>query len=765
MPHVFLQIPLTGAVLLLLFVSTGSGEPISFEREIRPILSENCFACHGPDANHRQAELRLDIESGLDRVVTPGNSNGSELFRRIATSDPELRMPPTSSHVALVKHQVDLLQQWIDEGAKWEEHWSLSRIVRPTIPTQLSNDGPRRNPVDAFVQERLSTMGHRMAQPEAARSELIRRVTLDLLGLPPDPQEVQEFLADSRPDAYERLVDRLLASPAFGERMAWDWLDAARYADSNGYQDDADRTIWPWRDWVVDAFNRNLPYDTFTEWQIAGDLLPNASLEQTLATAFCRNHMINGEGGRIPEENRVEYVMDMTETVGTVWLGLTFNCCRCHDHKFDSLTQAEYYQLFAFFNQTPVDGSGRDPQTLPVVEVLDSELTSKVASIQATLATQDSDLLARQQQQLQQLREGIPRVMVMADDRVRTTHILQRGQYSLEGDMVTAGVPAHLHDFSASYPLNRLGLARWLTDPANPLTSRVIVNRMWQQMFGVGLVKTAEDFGVQGERPVHQALLDWLAAEFMASHWDTKHVLRLIVTSHTYRQSSRIAARSDFEFDPENRWMSRGPRHRLPAWMLRDQALAISGLLVRDLGGPPVRGYQPAGVWEEATFGTRKYEQDHGAALYRRSLLTFWRRIVAPTMFFDNASRQVCTVRVYRTNTPLHSLLTLNDVTYVEAARELATIVLSVPSVHDRARVNDVFRRICCRPATDLEADILLRGLQRSRESYLQDPVAAQQIVSVGESPQSHDTNAVELASWTNLCLMVFNSDEALSKE
>ena len=284
-------------------------------------------------------------------------------------------------------------------------------------------------------------------------------------------------------------------------------------------------------------------------------------------------------------------------------------------------------------------------------------------------------------------------------------------------------------------------------------------------MFGVGLVKTAEDFGVQGERPGHQSLLDWLAAEFLASHWDTKYLLRQIVTSHTYRQSSRIATRSDFEFDPENRWMSRGPRYRLPAWMLRDQALAVSGLLVQQVGGPPVRGYQPAGVWEEATFGARKYDQDHGAALYRRSLLTFWRRIIAPTMFFDNAPRQVCIVRVDRTNTPLHSLLTLNDVTFVEAARALATIVLIVPSVEDRTRVNDVYRRICCRPATDLEADILLHGLVRSRESYLRDPVAAQQLISVGEFSLSHDINAVELASWTNLCLMVLNCDEALNKE
>ncbi len=767
----WLQILLLSAAWGHLWTAVAYCDSLSFERDIQPILAEHCFACHGPDANHRQADLRLDTSEGLRVVVTPGNSQGSTLFQRVATNDPVLRMPPAKSHASLSGDQQALLRRWIDQGATWDEHWAFVPASRPAIPTDLPPRHSSRNPIDAFVQGRLWRNRLQSAAPEANRSELIRRVTLDLLGLPPEPQDVWQFVNDPSPDAYDRLVDRLLASPAFGERMAWDWLDAARYADSNGYQDDSDRTMWPWRDWVVQAFNQNLSYDKFTEWQIAGDLLPQATFEQTLATGFCRNHMINGEGGRIPEENRVEYVMDITETVGTVWLGLTLNCCRCHDHKFDPLTQAEYYQLFSFFNQTPIDGSGRDPQTPPVVEFVDTGTARSIDALQAQLdkpsetgrvQEKDQEELKRH---LEQLRKLIPRVMVMADGSGRPTHILQRGQYNLPGRLVSPGVPGRLPPLDTAGPANRWALAKWITDPAHPLTSRVIVNRVWQQFFGVGLVKTVEDFGVQGERPLQRDVLDWLAAEFSGHEWDMKHLIRTIVTSHTYRQSSRFVAATAFDEDPENRWLSRGPRHRLPAWMLRDQALASAGLLVTRMGGAPVRGYQPPGVWEEATFGNRRYEQDHGASLYRRSLYTFWRRIVAPTVFFDTASRQVCSVRSSRTNTPLHALVTFNDVTYVEAARELARQILQMPAIDERQRMNELMLRTCARLMADAEATILQQGLQRTRDEYRQHPQAAQELVATGESRVSGHLDIVELASWTNLCLTVLNSDEVLSKE
>lgn len=997
---------------------------VDFARDVRPILSENCFQCHGPDDAARQADLRLDTHEGLlertgdEAVVTPGDPARSLLFRRIVAADPDERMPPPDSKRVLTPAEIETIRKWIERGAEWREHWSLRPLTRPDVP-QVSRPDWRLNPIDAFVLAKLEREGLAPA-PEAEPFRLLRRVTLDLTGLPPTPAETAAFLADNAPDAYERLVDRLLASPAFGERMAWDWLDAARYADSNGYQGDRERTMWPWRDWVVEAFNRNLPYDEFTIDQLAGDLRPGAAFEQRLATGFCRNHMINGEGGRIPEENRVDYVMDMTETMGTVWLGLTLNCCRCHDHKFDPLTRRDYYGLFAFFNQTPVNGGGGDPQTPPVLTVYSEEQQSRLAQIEeqlrrvevglrsraeelaqvqseweagrrveleqtawtillptqaaaerqtlhvlpdgsvlaggpladqdaytvsaaaapgriaavrlealrhesltqnslsradsgnfvltdfrATLQTpapatpgepgvaplvfraaqatfeqgehkaataiddnpqtgwavwegrivdreqaavfllrepveappgstltfhlrhdsphvrhnlgrfrlsvtaaadppatvgepallsalrtpaaersqeqrqliradhQASDAayagLVAEQKRLQQEREAIekaaPKVMVMEDQpERRPTFLLERGLYNLPGEEVAANVPACLPPLPADAPRNRLGLATWLVAPDHPLTARVTVNRIWQQFFGIGLVKTPEDFGVQGEIPPHGELLDWLADDFRTHGWDVKRLVRQIVTSRTYRQSSRVTP-EHLERDPENRWLARGPRFRMPAWMLRDQALAASGLLSPLRGGPPVNTYQPPGVWEEATFGNKKYVQDHGEALYRRSLYVFWRRIIGPTMFFDNAARQVCTVKVVRTNTPLHALLTFNDVTYVEAARALAERVLLADADGDAPRLEQVYLRVLARPPLAAERSILLAGLERSRGEFQRDPAAAAALLAVGESPRREEIPAVEHAAWTALCLTVLNLDEALTRE
>lgn len=537
--------------------------------------------------------------------------------------------------------------------------------------------------------------------------------------------------------------------------------------------------MWPWRDWVIRAFNENLPYDQFTIWQLAGDLLPEATFDQRLATGFCRNHMINGEGGRIPEENRVDYVMDMTETVGTVWLGLTVNCCRCHDHKFDPLSHRDYYSLFAFFNQTPVDGSGGNPQTPPVLAAPTREQQQQIAAAERALksaevahaadASLSSDTAAIEEQ-LKRLRGEVPKVMVMADaPEPRRTFVLRRGLYNDPGEEVTAEVPSQFPPLADDAPHNRLGLARWLVSPDNPLTARVTVNRLWQQLFGIGLVKTVEDFGVQGEIPLHADLLDWLAADFRDRGWDVKALLREIVTSKTYRQSSAMRF---VEADPENRWLARGPRFRMPSWMLRDQALAAGGLLVSAQGGPPVNGYQPAGVWEEATFGKKVYKQDSGAALYRRSLYTFWRRIIAPTIFFDNASRQTCTVQTFRTNTPLHALLTWNDVTFVEAARGLAQRALtgSFPESGsaqgtDSQRIDFVFACLLARPASDAERKVLLAALQRSRSEFASDPKAADALLAMGDSPRDPAIAAIEHAAWTALCLGVLNLDETLTKE
>jgi hypothetical protein len=1021
-------------------VARADESTIVFSRDIRPILAGHCFHCHGPDEGSREGDLRLDTEEGARKALEI-EGVVAKLLGRVTSHDPDLVMPPPSVKKPLTAAQIDRLTRWVDAGAPWGSHWAFEPLVKPAVPTvpEMANEAfgqtaSLQNPIDPFVQARLATRKV-TPSPEASRETLIRRVTLDLTGLPPTPEEVDNFVQDMSPDAWDKVVDRLLASPAYGERMAWNWLDAARYADSNGYQGDNERTMWPWRDWVIDAFNRNLPYDQFTVWQLAGDQLPDASFEQKLATGFCRNHMINGEGGRIAEENRVDYVMDMTETTGTVWLGLTMNCCRCHDHKFDPLSQQDYYSLSAFFNQTPVDGSGGNPQTPPVLAVpskdqrqkekdtatqlaglkqpiqqREQELVAsqqaweqttlassgestwqplkpvKISAVHQTLTAQDDDsilatgenprndtytlelssgleritairldalnhdshtqgglsrsdsgnfvlteieILVQQpgsdpatkvsiasaeatyeqgdlkvarafdgnsnsgwavyagkpidrshsavfrlaepltiskdatftivlrhdsphvshnigrfrlsasatpeaklddsnaaliatlktpadkrtqeqrdqivaaqragdatyaellknreqlQKSLNDLRGGFPKVMVMEDmAQPRKTWVLTRGLYSKPGEEVTANVPGKLPQLPAGETVNRLALARWIVSNDNPLTARVTVNRFWQQFFGIGLVKTPEDFGVQGEIPLQQDLLDWLAADFREHGWDVKRLVRQIVTSHTYRQSSRITARDavdaaaseasrgmSYEADPENRYLSRGPRFRMPSWMVRDQALAASGLIVSAIGGPPVKGYQPAGVWEETTFGGKQYVQDHGDALYRRSLYTFWRRIVAPTMFFDNATRQTCTVKSFRTNTPLHALLTLNDVTFVEAAHALAERVVTsdledaAGNKIDEARIDAVFRRLLARHATGEEKAILLAAIDRSRGEFRAAPEAANKLLAIGESKRNEQLDAIEHAAWTSLTLAVMNLDETLTKE
>ena len=857
------------AVLVTLSVATARG--VDFARDVLPILSDACFRCHGPDPGTREAKLRLDQREGLFRtrneltVVTPGKPEQSELFLRITSKDPDEVMPPTDSNRPLKPAEIALLRAWIAEGAPWGTHWAFSAPQRPRVPedTETRRHGetekrplaaeiaasPRLrvsaslHPIDAFVRAKLTEAGLQPS-PEAERAALLRRVSLDLTGLPPTLAELEAFLDDRSAEAYERVVDRLLASPRYGERWAWDWLDVARYADTNGFQGDPERTMWPWRDWVVDALNANMPFDRFTIEQLAGDLLPNATREQKIASGFHRNNMFNGEGGRIAEETRVENVFDRVETTATVWLGATFTCARCHDHKYDPFTQKDYFALYDIFNQMSETGRNQGGgQTPPVMDlstpeekeqlrkatlrldevakeveafelkkfprpegkpVIDSPAAQKLpGNLPATHARveprrrningllealphfrdtdPDPDYVKLLEAHIAAVRARdtasarLTRVMIMDQlEQPRETFILNKGNYESKSEVkafgavpaVFARAPEMNGDSPAEPPrMNRLDLARWLVSAENPLVARVTVNRAWQAFFGTGLVKTAEDFGVQGERPSHPELLDWLATEFVARGWDMKALHRLIVTSATYRQSSRVTP-ALLERDPENRLLARGPRHRMPSWMLRDQALAASGLVVEKLGGPSVKPYQPPGIWEEATFGKKTYQQDHGEALYRRSLYVFWRRIVGPTTFFDTGARQVCTVKVPRTNTPLHALVTLNDPAYVEAARVMAQRVLAHESKGaDGARLEFAFRLATLRSPGAKERHVLSGRLHTLRAQYSADRAAAEQLCAVGEASRPESLDPVEHAAWTGLCSLILNLDEVLSKE
>ena len=817
------------AICSLLAAISIDAATIDFARDVLPILSDKCFHCHGPDEAERKGGLRLDTEDGALRknepVIVPGKSSESEFIRRIVTTDEDELMPPADSNRKLSAAEKDILKRWIDDGAKWGKHWAFVKPERRTPPA--TDDQWVRNDIDRFVLARLHQQGIRPLG-EADRRTLIRRVTLDLTGLPPTREEIQTFVKDKSPRAFLKVVKRLLKSPHFGERMAWDWLDIARYADTNGYQGDRTRTMWPWRDWVAAAFNVNMPYDQFTIEQLAGDMLPNANLEQKIATGFNRNHMINGEGGRIAEENRVEYIFDQVETTATTWLGLTMTCVRCHDHKYDPLFLDDYYGLFDIFNRTPVNGAGGNAQTPPIVEVFSdaerkklsqmgaeiSRIGKEVDELELTLFPRakgkpaaDSEKAAKlsgnikgelkkpagrrnrrrfgefknafkksepkyvelitKLEKAMASREGfsgsLPRVMVMQDTKPRDTFVLERGIYNKPGRKVKAQLIGSLHPSPKGAPVNRLTLAKWIVDPANPLTARVTVNRFWQMLFGAGLVRSPEDFGVQGQKPTHPELLDWLAVDFVESGWDVKRLLKLMVTSATYRQSTKAGPKA-YADDPGNRLLARGPRFRLPSWMIRDQALAVSGLLNRQAGGPSVNSYQPEGVWAEATFGKIKYRQDTGDKLHRRSLYLFWRRIIGPTTFFDVAKRQTCEVKPPRTNTPLHALVTMNDITYVEAARVFAEKVMT-ESKSERKRIRAAFISATGRPPKGVEIGLLQKKLKELRTTFTADQKAAEKLASAGEHPRNEQLPATELAAYTGLCNLILNLDEVITKE
>jgi len=820
------------SLILCLFTTSLQAAAPDYSRDILPILSENCFYCHGQDPKGRKADLRLDVEADAKRshdgviAIVPGNSAKSAIVERMISHDPEELMPPPKSNRKVTSAQIELIKQWIDAGAKWGEHWAFTRIQKPSVPAAL----PTTNPIDAFVRAKLVEKGLKPAATAAPRT-LVRRLYLDLIGLPPTPEEVDDFLVryHQHPESsIQQLADKLLANPRHGERWVWEWLDASRYADSNGYQGDNDRTAWPWRDWVIKSINDNLPYNQFTVWQIAGDLLPNATKEQKLATAFLRNHMINGEGGRIPEENRIEYLFDQAETVGTTWLGLTMQCCRCHDHKYDPLKQTDYYSLMAYFNNIPVDGQGRGGKTPPLLDMstpaeeqrlkqaqerlqkvgeevdafelkkwprpadtklIDTEAAKLPGNLSATLAKvepakrsvdgtleaigyfkgKDEAYVKVLQKLTHAIRarnnanDGITKVMVMEErkEAPRDTFVLNVGAYDSPLQKVSMATPEKLPKLQGA-AANRLGLAQWIVSRENPLTARVTVNRYWQSLFGMGLVKTAEDFGFQSERPLHLDLLNWLAADFIDSGWDVKRLIKQIVTSETYQQDSRVRGSED----RDNRLLARGPRYRMPSFMMRDQALAVSELLATQQGGPSVKPYQPEGIWEEASFGKITYSPGTGSDLYRRSLYTFWRRIVGPTMVFDNAARQTCVVKSARTNTPLHALVTLNDTTFVESARALAQRVLKNASLKDDlARFDFVYRVIMARQPTVKEQQTLLLTLETLRAKFSTTPDDALKLITVGEAKRDAKLNPAEHAAWSSLCLMILNLDETLSKE
>ena len=785
-----------------------------FTHDIAPVFKAHCLKCHSGISPAAGLDLSSVAAMRKAGVIAPGKSILVQRLSGLSGAQMPMGAAP------LTPGDIKLIATWIDEGAvdlakgRSAAHWAYVAPVAPTIPL-LKNASWVRTPIDSFVLRRLRAEGLKPS-PEADRPTLIRRLTLDLIGLPPTPAEVNSFLTDKSQNAYDKVVDRLLASPHFGERMALPWLDAARYADSNGFQMDGDNFQYVWRDWVVKALNDNMPFDVFTIDQLAGDLLPHPTQDQLVATAFNRNHMLNGEGGAIPEEQRSVSLFDRVDTTSTTWLGVTMACARCHDHKYDPFTQRDYYSLMAYFNNVPESGlvgtgsqygiadpwiyagsqgqmadlkrlqadadatdrgfepidkdkaaeahwlATADPKTLPTDATklhtfyLDHGLTSEAKSVR------DADLAVHKQ--LTDLQTAIPRVMVMSDAQPRVSHIFSRGNYTTPADVVHGATPAVLTR-GVSNAGNRLGFARWVVSPDNPLTARVQVNRYWQLFFGLGLVKTPENFGVQSDPPVYQDVLDWLAVKFEHS-WDVKALIRTIVTSATYRQASK-RTKEMAQRDPENRLLARGARFRLPSMILRDEALAASGLLNPTVGGKPVYPYQPSGIWDSLDITDErsfKYPQSHAADLYRRSLYTFWRRTISPGDMFDAATRQTCTVRLSLTSTPLHALTTLNDVTWNEAARALAQEVIHGSSTPD-ARLADAFQRVCARRPLPQELAILRRSLDRAAAAFTPDPTAANAFLAQGESPRDVKIDPVWHAAYASVCLAIFNLDEALSRE
>ncbi len=724
-------------------------DTVDYIFDVKPILSDRCYLCHGPDSGTREANLRLDTKAGAfaaigvnkDKfAIVPGDTLSSRMVARINAKDIEKLMPPEDSNLSLSDYEKEVLVKWIDQGAIWKEHWAFVPPEKKEVPT-IVNTKLIANEIDNFIVKRLEQKGL-VPSAKASKEKLIRKVYFDLTGLPPSLEAIDAFIAINDPNAYEAIVDRLLASSQFGEHMAASWLDVARYSDTHGYQDDLERIMWPWRDWVISAFNRNIPYDDFIKWQLAGDLMTNATLEQIMATGFNRNHKITQEGGVIDEEYRVEYVLDRANTVSKSLLGLTMECAQCHDHKYDPISQKEYFSFYGFFNK--VNEKGRieyDEIPEPNIKITKKEVDEVLSFVHLPDSIAEVNL------------------MVMRDDAPeRKTYVLKRGAYDAPGEEVSLGTPKSVLSFEA-YEKNRLGLANWFFDERNTLTARVAVNRLWQQIFGVGIVASSSDFGNQGTLPSHPELLDWLAITFREEAWDIKKMMKRMVMSNTYQQTSK-ANENLLEIDPYNKWLARSSRHKLTAEMIRDNALSVSGLLVEKVGGPSVKPYQPKGLWAETTSGVglTEYITDTGENLYRRSLYTFWKRTVPPPamMTFDAATRDYCTVERQKTSTPLQALVLLNDPQLVEAAEVLALQVLEEANLTDEDRIQTIFRKITSRRANALEMQNLLSFVKESEAEYIETKKTS--------SSALNNISREKVHAFSLLTSLIFNLDEAIVK-
>ncbi|QDU21457.1 PSD1 and planctomycete cytochrome C domain-containing protein [Urbifossiella limnaea] len=750
----------------------ASAQPVDFNRDVRPILSNNCFACHGPDEKERKGDLRLDTKDGALGAIVPGNPAKSELLARVRSPEPSEVMPPAKSGKKLTPREIDILDRWVKQGGGYAPHWAYVPPTRPAVP---ATKHATSTPIDSFLFYRLEREGLN-PQPDADRYALLRRVSLDLTGVPPTWAEAAEFARDNGKAAYERQVDRLLASPRFGEHWARLWLDLARYADSAGYADDPPRTIWKYRDYVIRAFNDNLPFDRFTVEQLAGDLLPNPTEDQLTATAFHRNTLTNNEGGTNDEEFRNVAVVDRVNTTFTVWMGTSIACAQCHTHKYDPLTQREFFGLFAFFNNTAdADRSDESPlQEFWVPETREKRrrAEAEVASLETILKGVKADQLKADRDRLATLKKQLPELKPLATVPVlkelpqgqrRVTKLQFRGNFMDLGEVVTEGVPAALHPLPAGEK-SRLTLAKWVVSKDNPLTARVVANRFWEQIFGTGLVRTSEEFGAQGELPSHPELLDWLAVE-LQSDWNVKRFLRLLVTSAAYRQSSKVTP-ALVERDPENRLLARGPRVRLSAEMVRDQALAAAGLLSPKVLGPSVKPPQPS-LGLSAAFGRSiDWQPSTGEDRYRRGVYTEWRRSNPyPSMStFDAPNRDACTVRRARTNTPLQALVTMNDPVYVEAAQGLARRVLREGGATPAERAAYAVRTALTRPPTDTEVARLVKLYTDARAAFDKDRGRAAQFATnpLGALPAGVD--AADAAAWTTVASVLLNLDEMFMK-
>ena len=735
-------------------------ERVDFIFHVKPILSDRCFTCHGPDKNKVEADLQLHTRElafaalGKDKdrfAIIPGDIENSQLLHRIFADDENDIMPPSESNLSLSNTEKNILKRWIEQGANWKDHWAFIVPENPEIP-KVNNSQWISNPIDNFILRKQEEFGI-APSPKIRNEKLIRRLSFDLTGLPPSIEDIDSFVEDDSDENYNRLVQKYLESDAYAERMANVWLDLARYADTHGYQDDLERTMWPWRDWVIHAFKSNLPYDKFVTWQLAGDLIPGASKEQIIATGFNRNHKITQEGGVIPEEYRAEYVTDRTNTFGTAFLGLTFECAKCHDHKYDPISQKEYFQLFSFFNNVDEKGLidyGEIPE--PAIRISKEEVSNTLSFIN-NLDTLDS----------------IPLMVMKEMPSPRQTHILSRGVYDQKAEAVNSVVPSFGSNNANTKYNDRLGLASWLFSEENPLTARVMVNRIWQLIFGQGIVSTSYDFGSQGRLPSHPELLDHLAIKFKEDNWDMRKMISYIVSSSTYKQESKVSNEL-LDKDPENNFLARAPRTRLSAEMIRDHALSISGLLVSEIGGPSVKPFQPEGLWNEVTGGgggsTARYVQDEGDNNYRRSLYTFWKRTVPPPnmMLFDTPTRDFCSVQRENTSTPLQALVLMNDPQYLEASKALAYRAITENDENFDDIIQYIFQLATSRKANDKELNKLKKLYDSELVRFQENPNASKSLLEFGKfaTPAVEDDSI--LAAYSVIANTILNLDESIRK-